>query len=129
MEKPATTDYQNFENSSDEARFSLRQERMILQITQTLCEALAEAKITRSDLAKRMGKSQAFVSQILAGGRNLTLRTVADVLTAIECEVDVRVKSRGACKPFLRRFPVPWDAQTPFQVDDEAEVLDAEGAA
>lgn len=126
MEKPAT-DYQIFENSSNEARFALRQERLILQVTQALWEALVDAEVSQSDLAKRLAKSQSFVSQILAGGRNLTLRTVSDVVTALECEIEVRVKKRGACKPLLK-FPVRWGAQRPFQVDEGAEVLD-QGAA
>ena len=35
--------------------------------------------VTRSDLARRLGKNKAFVSRVLGGERNVTLRTLADI--------------------------------------------------
>jgi len=83
------TDYEVFESSSDENRRGLRQEELILEITIALSEALAEKGITRAELAKRLGKTKGFVSQILAGGRNLTLRTIADVADALGCHIGI----------------------------------------
>ena len=51
-----------------------------MEVTETLCELLEKEKISRKELADRLGKSKGFVSQLLNGGRNLTLRTVADIL-------------------------------------------------
>ncbi len=53
---------------------------LIMEVTETLCELLEKEKISRKELASRLGKSKGFVSQLLNGGRNLTLRTVADIL-------------------------------------------------
>jgi transcriptional regulator with XRE-family HTH domain len=53
---------------------------LIMEVTETLCELLEKEKITRKELADRLGKSKGFISQLLNGGRNLTLRTVADIL-------------------------------------------------
>jgi len=53
---------------------------LIMEVTETLCELLEKEKISRKELADRLGKSKGFVSQLLNGGRNLTLRTVADIL-------------------------------------------------
>jgi antitoxin component HigA of HigAB toxin-antitoxin module len=58
----------------------LAQEELILEVTETLCELLEKEKISRKELAERLGKSKGFISQLLNGGRNLTLRTVADIL-------------------------------------------------
>jgi transcriptional regulator with XRE-family HTH domain len=63
-----------------EFRKLLAQEELILEVTETICELLENEKVSRKELADRLGKSKGFVSQLLNGGRNLTLRTVADIL-------------------------------------------------
>jgi transcriptional regulator with XRE-family HTH domain len=63
-----------------EFRRFFAQEDLIMEFTETLCELLEKEKISRKELAERLGKTKGFVSQLLNGGRNLTLRTVADIL-------------------------------------------------
>jgi len=53
---------------------------LIMEVTETLCEILENEQVSRKELAERLGKSKGFISQLLNGGRNLTLRTVADIL-------------------------------------------------
>jgi transcriptional regulator with XRE-family HTH domain len=64
----------------EEFRRLFAQEDLILEVTEILCELLEKEKISRKELADRLGKTKGFVSQLLGGGRNLTLRTVADIL-------------------------------------------------
>ncbi len=80
-----TTDYEKFERSSVANRRLLRQEELILDVTEALCGAMEEKQMKKSELAIALGKSKGFVSQLLNGGRNLTLRTVADVADALHC--------------------------------------------
>ena len=61
----------------------LRQEELILDVTETLSQALEAAGMTKAELARRLGRSPGFVSQLLGGGRNLTLRTIADIAAAL----------------------------------------------
>lgn len=61
----------------------LRQERLILDVTEALTEALDNSGMTRAELAERLGRTPGFVSQVLGGGRNLTLRTIADIAAAL----------------------------------------------
>lgn len=61
----------------------VRQEELILDVTERLTEALDNAGVTKGVLAKRLGKSPGFVSQVLGGGRNLTLRTISDIAAAL----------------------------------------------
>ena len=63
-----------------EFRKLLAEEELILEVTETICELLENEKVSRKGLADRLGKSKGFISQLLNGGRNLTLRTVADIL-------------------------------------------------
>lgn len=61
----------------------VRQEELILEVTETLTHALETAGVTRAELARRLGRSPGFVSQVFGGGRNLTLRTIADIASAL----------------------------------------------
>ena len=70
--------------SHDEAYERLvRQEELILAVTERLTEALLEKGVTKTELARRLGRTPGFVSQVFGGGRNLTLRTISDVAAAL----------------------------------------------
>ena len=72
-----------------EFRRLLAQEELILEVTEVLCGLLEEEKISKKELAERLGKTKGFVSQLLNGGRNLTLRTVADILHVLGYKVSL----------------------------------------
>ena len=61
----------------------VRQEELILDVTERLTEALRDTGMTRAELARRLGRTPGFVSQVFAGGKNLTLRTISDVAAAL----------------------------------------------
>lgn len=81
----------------EEFRRLFAQEDLILEVTETICELLDNEKISRKELADRLGKSKGFISQLLNGGRNLTLRTVADILHVLGY--------RASLKPFKEGKP------------------------
>ena len=68
---------------------------LIMEVTETLCELLEKEKVSRKELADRLGKSKGFVSQLLNGGRNLTLRTVADILHVLGYRVALTPYKEG----------------------------------
>ena len=71
----------------------LRQEELILEVTETLTQALEAAGMTRAELARRLGRSPGFVSQVFGGGRNLTLRTIADIAAALSVRPALRLSA------------------------------------
>ena len=85
-------DYWTFESGSAKNRRLLRQEELILQVTEELASVLDREGIKKAQLAEKLGKSKAFVSQIMNGGRNLTLRTLADVADALDYRIKVRLQ-------------------------------------
>ncbi|HEX9870112.1 MAG TPA: helix-turn-helix transcriptional regulator [Candidatus Tectomicrobia bacterium] len=101
------TDYEIFEKSSSQNRRMLRQERLIFEVTEALSEALAKEGITKVELAERLNKTKGFVSQILAGGRNLTLRTIADVADALGCQIRVHVQREPRLKETAAKSYLP----------------------
>lgn len=88
------TDYEEFESSTTENRRLLREEEFILEVTELLSAMLRKEGISKVELARRLGKTKGFVTQILSGSRNLTLRTVADVADALGYKIELRA-SRG----------------------------------
>lgn len=62
----------------------LREEELIRQTNEAIHAAMKRRNITKAELAKRMGKTPAYVTQILAENRNLTLRTIADIALALD---------------------------------------------
>src|SRR4051812_37073738 len=60
-----------------------QQERAILEATMRICEAMKEQGVSRSQLAQKLGKSKGYVSQLLDGQQNMTLRTLSDVFLVL----------------------------------------------
>ena len=69
----------------------VNQEELILEFTETICFAMASQNISRTELGKRLNKSKSFVSQLLNGERNMTLRTLADVLGALDAKLRIEI--------------------------------------
>ena len=73
-----------------EHRKLYEQERLLVDANELLVAVMQKKRIGRADLAKRLGKSKAFVTQVLRGKHNLTLRTLADLFGAMEYRVAVQ---------------------------------------
>jgi transcriptional regulator with XRE-family HTH domain len=79
------------EATVDEELFDL-----ITQLTNEINWCLRERGLSRADLASRMGVSPGRVSQILGGGENLTLRTLAALSTALGARFDIALRTPEA---------------------------------
>ena len=66
---------------------------LVTQLTNEINWYMRERGLTRADLATRMGVSPGRVSQILSGGENLTLRTLAALSTALHARFDVELSA------------------------------------
>jgi transcriptional regulator with XRE-family HTH domain len=66
-----------------EYRRLLEQESLITDATELIYELMEERGLNQKQLAKKIGKSKGFVSQVLSGRRNMTLRTLSDLLFAL----------------------------------------------
>src|SRR6202034_327454 len=66
---------------------------LVTRLTNEITWYMRERGITRADLAGRMGVSPGRVSQILGGGENLTLRTLAAMSTALDARFDIELSA------------------------------------
>jgi len=76
-----------------EAKVDEEQHGLVTQLTNEITWYMRERGLTRADLAARMGVSPGRVSQILGGGENLTLRTLAALATALDARFDFELSS------------------------------------
>jgi transcriptional regulator with XRE-family HTH domain len=92
----STKELTTYDEMLQEDSRGLQQEELILEVTEAMALALRSSGMTKTELAARLGKSKGFVSQILGGGKNLTLRTLADVAGALGCKVQVELNPEKA---------------------------------
>ena len=83
-----SSDQRTAETQIDEEMLAL-----VTQLTNEINWCLRERGLTRADLAARMGVSPGRVSQILGGGENLTLRTLAALSTALDARFDLELRA------------------------------------
>ena len=70
-----------FDNFDSEALYY--EEGAILEFTENLVAAMQAAGLKRSDLAKRLNTSKSYITQILQGSTNFSLRTAARLAVAV----------------------------------------------
>jgi transcriptional regulator with XRE-family HTH domain len=120
--KKQLTDVEVLEKSTDTRRL-LRKEQLILDVTTTFYEQMEAQRITKADLARRLGKSAGFVTQLLAGDRNLTLGTIADLADALNGRLKVRfARSKkavmwGGIETVVWNSPSEWPHATVFSAN------------
>lgn len=68
------------------------QERLILEATELIAQRMEEQGVSKAELARRIGRSRAYLTQLLTGSRNMTLRTLADLASALEFRVGMHPK-------------------------------------
>jgi transcriptional regulator with XRE-family HTH domain len=76
--------------STPDALRLYQQERAILDVTELICELMERENTSRSKLARRLGRTKGYITQMLDGRTNMTIRTVADVMTALGFSVRVQ---------------------------------------
>jgi transcriptional regulator with XRE-family HTH domain len=83
-----TTYYEELQSDPEGARL-LAQEGLILDATERIVELMIESGVTRTEMAERLGKSKAYITQLLSGSRNMTLRTLADLFHVLGHQVSL----------------------------------------
>jgi transcriptional regulator with XRE-family HTH domain len=78
---------------------------LVTQLTNEISWYMRERGLTRADLAARMGVSPGRVGQVLGGGENLTLRTLAALATALHAHFDIELSGLKADDTYTSRGP------------------------
>jgi transcriptional regulator with XRE-family HTH domain len=88
------TELEKWAHESDENRRLFAQEGLILSVTEELWAAMERRGINQQQLANLIGSGKSYVSQLLNGSRNMTLRTFSDLAEALDQYVELRLCNR-----------------------------------
>jgi len=69
-----------FSNAEEKA---FAREELVYNVTEDILVALEDLEISKKELARRLGKSRSFVTQVLSGARNMTLGTLSDICFSV----------------------------------------------
>lgn len=83
------TTFQQFAEDANRRRL-FEQESLSFEAAELISTLLQEQKVSKAELAKRIGKSKAFVTQLLSGSRNMTMHTFADLAFALGFKVELK---------------------------------------
>jgi len=89
-----------------EFRRLLSIEALVAEASGAIAKLMAEQKVSKADLARRLNKSRAWVTQLLSGKANMTVRTLAEVAYTLDAEVKLHAEPpswKKAGKPVGRR--------------------------
>ena len=86
-------DQQKPDHKAIEAKVDDEMHGLVTQLTNEITFHMRECGLSRAELAARMGVSPGRISQILGGGENLTLRTLAALTSALDARFDVELTS------------------------------------
>src|SRR5437879_9154435 len=56
--------------------FEYRLERILIQLGEDICRLMGDQQISRAEVAERLGVSRAYVTKVLNGNPNLTIKTL-----------------------------------------------------
>jgi len=94
--------------------------RLIALATSRILDEMDVAQLTQAELARRIGVTDAHVSQVLSGSRNMTLRTLATFALGCGFTWDISAWRAATCVTYTR---------TPEPVAAGHEVQYARGSA
>ncbi len=84
---------EKFQEFRDDADFYT--EELILDLTEQIVAIMRNEGINRTELAKRLNVSKAFITKILNGNPNLTLRTMASLAKSLGCNINIDICPEG----------------------------------
>ena len=64
-------------------------EGLLIEITEQILIILEKKKMTRSQLAVKLKCSNAYITKLLSGSQNLTLKKLVDIAVKLDCSIDL----------------------------------------
>ena len=86
-------DQQKPDHKAIESKVDEEMHGLVTQLTNEITFHMRECDLSRAELAARIGVSPGRISQILGGGENLTLRTLAALATALDARFEFELSS------------------------------------
>ncbi|TDN64281.1 helix-turn-helix domain-containing protein [Scandinavium goeteborgense] len=102
----------DLETNSDEHNKVYAAEELTFNVTEDILIQMEDKDISKSELADKLGKTKSYISQLLSGSRNMTLRTLSDICFALNIKPTVTFEDEARTaiesKPILKKEACGW---------------------
>ncbi len=71
-------------------------DRLKVEISERIYKAMKQQGVPNAELARRLGKSRAYVTKLLRGTTNFTLESLVRIGSALSCEVEFELLPKAA---------------------------------
>ena len=88
-------------------------EHVLLELRTALLCRMKDRNVRRSELAEKMGKQRSYISKLLTGHHNSTLRTLVEACVALDCLPRFALQELASCK---KGFSLQWVEVAPAQI-------------
>lgn len=102
---------------TEQGRCEFVQEELAFDATELISELMAIEKVNKVELAKRVGKSKAYITQVLSGSRNITMHTLAGLTYALGYAVKLQaepIAETGAEDVYEFRTEAAWRSRVSY---------------
>ena len=94
------------ESYIDQNQYSVefQTELSIIDLNEKIIDMMAQRKVNRVELARRLGVSKAFITKMLNGNPNMTIKTINSLALALDCQLYLDIYPKGfklARKPWF----------------------------
>ena len=90
-------------------------ERAVLDFTEDLVSRMDAGNVSRSDLARRIRCSPAYVTKILRGSTNFTLESMVKIARALGCVLRTHLQPEGARSIWFDVLETAREQEGPFR--------------
>jgi len=80
-------------------------EQLLIRTDDRIFVAMEQQQVTRAELARRLGSSRAYITRLLGGQENVTLKTLVRVANALGAQWRLELAPRAAARRPARRRP------------------------
>ena len=70
-------------------------ESAILDFTEKIVDKMQKTGLSRAELSQKLGVSKPFVTKLLNGNPNMTIKTMVSIAHALECELNFELCPKG----------------------------------
>ena len=70
-------------------------ESAILDFTEKIVDKMNKTGLSRAELSQKLGVSKPFVTKLLSGNPNMTIKTMVSIAHALECELNFELCPKG----------------------------------
>ncbi len=70
-------------------------ESVILDITEKIVDKMHQTRLSRVELSQKLGVSKPFITKLLNGNPNMTIKTMVAIAHALDCEINFDLCPKG----------------------------------